>query len=321
MVIEQHGNRAATGEFDLSALFSGADIFGSGTARRVIPMEAFLVSAMFEDTVSQFGNMRAGSNGVPSLLSSLMSGGGCGNPACLGCSGGAATSLFSRQMASLDQKSAELAKRQTQINTSIADLTAKLELLDVKQTNADIARLTAELEALDADADQASLTTELEALQTTLLHIQSIPASLEELRAELLENQVAIDAIPARRAAVEAAQAAERAAAQARAAEKAKQEAEEAARDAGVKQLFLGQLASDPWSIVLDVESLSSTKQHMAVVQALLQAGNFAGLKVTEVTLKLTLAPLAVLSSVPVSDDTAVAPVDDKEGGAEGDDD
>ncbi len=106
------GNRAATREFDLSALFSGADIFGSGTARCVIPMEAFLVSAMFEDTVSQFGNMRAGSNGVSSLLSSLMSGGGCGNPACLGCSGGAATSLFSRQSAVLDAELAALVEKQ-----------------------------------------------------------------------------------------------------------------------------------------------------------------------------------------------------------------
>ena len=300
------GNRAATGEFDLSALFSGADIFGSGTARRVIPMEAFLVSAMFEDTVSQFGNMRAGSNGVSSLLSSLMSGGGWGNPACLGCSGGAATSLFSRQSAVLDAELAALVEKQTHTNTSIADLTAEVEALD---------------------ADKTSLVASLEELQGKLADIQAKTKRIERLQAALTATQAEIDAIPGRRMALETAQASEaaakRAVAQARAAEKAKQEAEAAARDVGVKQLFLGQLASDPWSIVLDVESLSSTRQHMAVVQALLQAGN-------EVTLKLTLAPLAVPSSVSVSDDTAVAPVDDKEGGAvdsdkedgaEGDDD
>ncbi len=144
----------------------------------------------------------------------------------------------------------------------------------------------------------------LEELQGKLADIQAKTKRIERLQAALTATQAEIDAIPGRRMALETAQA-----------------SEAAARDVGVKQLFLGQLASDPRSIVLDVESLSSTKQHMAVVQALLQAGNFAGLKVTEVTLKLTLAPLAVPSSVSVSDDIAVAPVDDKEGGAEGDDD
>lgn len=142
------------------------------------------------------------------------------------------------------------------------------------QTQAEIARLTAELEALDADADRTSLT-----------------ASCQGLQATLAEIQAKIDAIPGKRAALEEAhrlwvekEAANRAAEAAR-------EAEEARRETGVIKALLTQIARAPDSIKFSIEKMGCSREHMSAVKTLLQAENFAGLRVTHATLGLTLVP------------------------------
>ena len=175
------------------------------------------------------------------------------------------------------------------LDAELAALTATKE-----QTIADIAQLTAKLEALDANADRASLITD---------H--------RELEAMLADTQTAIDVVSGKRTALDAERDNWEATKQARAAEEARQEAEAAAQAEGMKQAFLAQLARDPGSIEFTVENVSTTREHMSAVTALLESGNFTGLKVIRATLDLVLEPLSAAARASSSD----APVKDEDGG------